>query len=171
LKPTLLMALVEEHSTWLNAMAWQLAAGAGLEPQDLVQETLLALARMSRPPAHPRTWLWRTLRNQAVSARRGQVRRVRREQETMPREFSAHDPLESMIWAEQLTALRDWIALLPTEDRELLVAIHWGGDTFAEAAEVLGKPASTLHRRHQEILAKFREKFAPVQEDSHADSR
>jgi RNA polymerase sigma-70 factor (ECF subfamily) len=171
LKPNLLMDLVEEHSPWLNAMAWQLVPGAGLESQDLVQETLLALARMPNPPAHPRTWLWRTLRNLAVSARRTQARRTRRELEVSGREVLDFDPLATLVRKEQVSTLRELIASLPAEDRELLVALHWGGHTFAEAADVLNKPASSLHRRHQEILARLKEKIAPVKEDTHVDSR
>jgi RNA polymerase sigma-70 factor (ECF subfamily) len=165
LKPDPLMALVEEHGPWLQALAHQYVFGTGLEPDDLVQETFLALAGLESPPGFPKTWLWRTLRNLAISARRTKERQGRRERAVRFSQSADFNPLDQIIKYEVSGVLREMIFHLPENERELLVAINWGGLTFTEAAEVLAIPSSTLHRRYQAVLALLKKQLGDLRND------
>mgnify|MGYP006281876941 CR=1 FL=1 len=165
LKADILMALVEVHGPWLQAMAYQFVLGTGLESDDLVQETFLALAGLNSPPRFPKTWLWRTLRNLAISAKRTKERQSRRDRAAHQKEATDTNPLDGLIQYEVAVSLREIIFRLPENERELLVAIHWAGLTFTEAAQVLGIPSSTLHRRYQEMLTLFRAQMAHLRRD------
>src|SRR6187431_2501170 len=46
---------------------------------DVVQEALIKLARQSPPPDEPKAWLYRVVRNAALTMRRGASRRRRHE--------------------------------------------------------------------------------------------
>src|SRR5262245_7792565 len=71
-----LAALWERHSPALLLYARQKSAAA----EDLVQTAFLSLARQAEPPRDPVTWLYRVVRNGAVSHWRQEQRRQRREQ-------------------------------------------------------------------------------------------
>lgn len=150
------LALVE------NLLARQ---GAALElyarqwcetPEDVVQEAVLRLARTRPLPERPVAWLYRTVRNGAISSARATARRRRHEAAAARAidwfEASTHDQLDARQAAE---ALRE----LPVEQREVLVARLWGGLNFSQIAEVAGCSSSAAHRRYVAALAALRERL------------
>jgi RNA polymerase sigma-70 factor (ECF subfamily) len=152
MEPDILARLIERHASALVLYARQWCAAA----EDVVQEALVKLADQGPEPHNIPAWLFRTVRNGAISAARAEGRRRRHEADAARgRDWfcaDAHAPLDA---AEAAHALQD----LPLEEREVIVAHLWGGLTFEQAGQVAGCSASTAHRRYQAGLAHLREKF------------
>ncbi|WP_432522829.1 RNA polymerase sigma factor [Kineococcus sp. SYSU DK006] len=45
-------------------------------------------------------------------------------------------------------AVREAVGMLPAPQRELVMLVHWDGFSLAEAAAVMGVPASTVRTRY-----------------------
>jgi RNA polymerase sigma factor (sigma-70 family) len=151
--PELLGRLVDRHAAALVLYARQWCAA----PEDVVQEAFLKLVSQRTPPDNPVPWLYRVVRNAAVSAARTERRRQRHE---------AAAAAQAPAWfadaeAEGLDAAAATAALqaLPLEEREVIVAHLWGGLTFEQIAEVAGCSTSTAHRRYAAGLANLRERL------------
>lgn len=124
----------------LYARAWCAA------PEDVVQEAFVKLAGQGTPPDNPAAWLFRVVRNAALSAGRAERRRRRHEAVAASRAPTWFVPTEGTgLDAEAATeALRS----LPDEWREVIVAHLWGGLTFEEVGALAGCSSSTAHRRY-----------------------
>jgi RNA polymerase sigma-70 factor (ECF subfamily) len=151
--PELLSQLVERHAAALVLYARQWCSA----PEDVVQEAFLKLVEQRTPPANPAAWLFRVVRNAAISADRS-ARRRRRHEETAagraPAWFEASD--EPGLDAEAVTAA---LRVLPVDQREAIVAHLWGGLTFEQIGELAGCSSSTAHRRYLTGLAALRERL------------
>ena len=73
--PEQLELLVARHGAALVLYARQWCAA----PEDVVQESLVRLMEQARAPEDPVAWLYRVVRNGAISAARTAGRRARRE--------------------------------------------------------------------------------------------
>src|SRR5438552_13831220 len=73
--PEQLGRLVDAHAAALVLYARQWCAA----PEDVVQEAFVKLLAQKHPPAQPVAWLYRVVRNGAVSAARSARRRQRHE--------------------------------------------------------------------------------------------
>ena len=121
------------------------------EAEDLVQELFASLIRMPVPPDRPAHYALRALRNRALNYRRSFVRRVLRE-------------LESSRWFEpadgeapgETQAMRH-LALLPPDQREVIVLKVWQGHTFEEIGELTGCSPNTAAGRYRYGLQKLRQ--------------
>jgi RNA polymerase sigma-70 factor (ECF subfamily) len=151
--PEHLARLIDEHAAALELYAAQWAAS----PADVVQEAFLRLVRQTELPERVVPWLYRVVRNLAISAARSAERRRRHEMRAArggAAWFSATEG--SLLDAEVATdALRD----LPDEQREVIIARLWGGLSFEQIAEVTDTSSSTAHRRYEAGLAALRERL------------
>jgi RNA polymerase sigma-70 factor (ECF subfamily) len=123
--------------------------------EDLVHDAFVKLARESPPPQRVLPWLYRVVRNTALSAHRAAVRRRRREGETVAPEAwfaAADDQLDAQDAVRRLGGLS-------LELREVIVARIWGGLTFEEIARLVGCSLPTAHRRYQAGLTELRERM------------
>ncbi|PZQ89018.1 MAG: RNA polymerase subunit sigma-24 [Leifsonia xyli] len=126
---------------------------------DLLAEVMLtAWRRVGELPDDPeraRMWLFVTARNVLANAARGERRRWRlaNRLRLMVQPTAAPDAGEG-------AEVRDAIARLAPEQAELVRLVHWEGLSLADAAEVLGIPASTARGRHQRAKAELREALA-----------
>jgi RNA polymerase sigma factor (sigma-70 family) len=150
--PDQLGKLMDEHAAALVLFARQWCAAA----EDVVQEAFIKLASQRIPPDNAVGWLYRVVRNRALSAVRSARRRQRHEAVAARTEdwFTANADA-------QLDAADAAIALqaLPLEQREIIVAHLWGGRTFYEIAELTGTSSSTAHRWYLAGLATLRERL------------
>ena len=152
--PELLGRLVDQHAAALVLYARQWCAA----PEDVVQEAFLKLVAQRPPPHNPIPWLYRVVRNAALSAARTARRRQRHEAVAAARAPAWFDDAGAEgIDAEAATAA---LQGLPPEEREVIVAHLWGGLTFEQIAEVAGCSSSTAHRRYVAGLANLRERLA-----------
>ena len=151
--PELLGRLVDEHAAALVLYARQWCAA----PEDVVQEAFLKLVVQKPPPEQPVPWLYKVVRNRAISAARSARRRQRREAEAAARSKTWFVPTEGagLDAAAATAALQG----LPEGQREIVVAHLWGGLTFEQISSVTGTPASTAHRWYLAGLSQLRERL------------
>jgi RNA polymerase sigma factor (sigma-70 family) len=150
--PELLTRLLDEHGASLVLCAQQWCAA----PEDVVQEAFIQLMRESAVPTNVVGWLYRVVRNGAISASRSASRRTRHEvraaQQSEAWFATNHDErLDAAAATEALAAL-------PIEVRETIVLRLWGGLNFEQIAEVMHTSTSTAHRRYVVGLAGLRER-------------
>jgi len=138
-----------------------LARSIGDDGEDSVQEAFLKLAIEQPKPSDPVAWLFRVVRNQALSQRRSQKRRLERETKVvLAREVELGDswfirPREIENQLDSQVAIAA-LGELSEQQREIVILHLWGGLTFRQIAEVLQVPAATVHRRYQESLVTLR---------------
>lgn len=142
--------MLEQHAAALRLYARQLCD----TPDDVVQEALVRLAGQPTCPDDVVAWLYRVVRNGALTAARSQRRRRKHETEAAAVhanwfEASADDALDAETVASVL-------AELAAEDREIVVARIWSGLTFRQIGELIGASDSAAHRRYEKALAELR---------------
>ena len=115
------------------------------EADDVVQEAFFKLVRQRRPPEDAVAWLYRVVRNGALDAAKMARRRHQRESAAARPDRWFVEPEVDGLDAE--TAVAALQRLVP-EQREVIVARHWGGLSFEQIAEVVGCSASTAFRRY-----------------------
>jgi RNA polymerase sigma-70 factor (ECF subfamily) len=149
--PTVLGRLYRQHAPALRLYARQWGGGG----EDLVQNAFVHLAKQTTPPEQVLPWLYRVVRNEALSAYRSAARRRQREQRASAPEawFSAADDRLDSNEAARL------LADLPLEMREVIVARVWGGLTFEAISRLVGCSLPTAHRRYQTGLIQLRERL------------
>jgi RNA polymerase sigma factor (sigma-70 family) len=150
--PEALGRLIEQHAAALVLYARQWCAA----PEDVVQDAFRKLIAQKPAPNHVASWLYRVVRNAAISAARAERRRQRHEGRAASQTawFTATD--SSVLDVETATAA---LAKLPIEQREVIVAHLWGGLTFEQIAEIAGSSSSTAHRWYLAGLASLRERL------------
>ena len=154
LSPEAVTRLWDRHSAALVLYAQQWC----VTPEDVVQEAFLQLARQPTGPDNPAAWLYRVVRNRAISAARTAGRRSRHEAAAAEHGepwFVGCE--ERRLDAEAATAALKKISL---ELRETVVARIWGGLSFAEIGKLMGASSSTAARRYQAGLVAMRERLA-----------
>lgn len=135
----------------LYARRW---LGGGAE--DAVQEAFIRVLQLPRPPANSRAWLFRSVRQMALSQLRSEKRRARREQTTaMTQEWFEPDPDQRLDVQSAQEALKE----LPPEQWELVILRIWGHLGFQEIAEIVGSPLSTVHDQYRKALEAIRKKM------------
>jgi RNA polymerase sigma-70 factor (ECF subfamily) len=151
--PEQLGRLMDDHAAALVLYARQWCAAA----EDVVQEAFVKLAGQRPPPAQAVPWLYRVVRNGALTAARAERRRRQHEARAAsctPTWFvpAEGDALDAEAAAGALRAL-------PPEQREVLVARLWGGLTFEQIAALAGLSTSTAHRHYHAGLVALRERL------------
>src|SRR5262245_9315903 len=140
--PELLGALIDRYSAALVLYARQWCAA----PEDVVQEAFMKLVQQREQPLQPGAWLYRVVRNGAISqaraARRRQTHEARAAERTATWFIPPDDP--TGLDVARVTAV---LAALPDEQREPIVAHLWGGLTFEQIAE-LDRKSTRLNSSH-----------------------
>ncbi len=151
--PALIERLLDDHLAALELYAAQWTNA----PEDCVQEAFLELARRSTLPERVVAWLYRVVRNRAISMARSAGRRRRREQSAAAATRTWFIPAR----AGQIDAIAATEALqeLPGRHREIIVARIWGELTLAEVAQVVGVSVSTAHRRYEAGMTTLRKRL------------
>jgi RNA polymerase sigma-70 factor (ECF subfamily) len=126
-------------------------------PEDVVQEALIELVGQARAPDDAAAWLYRVVRNKAITAWRSSQRRRRHETAAVGNrpavfERSAADRIDAGVAAAALESLS-------IELREVVVARIWGGLTFQQIGQLVGVSDSAAHRRYESGLLALRQKL------------
>ena len=134
--------------------------------EDVVQDVFLRLMSQRSAPDNPRAWLFRAVRNAAISGLRSQKRREAR---------AARPQADRPPWFEprpderlDAAAAQQVLAGLPEEQREVVVLRIWGELTLREIGELLAEPVSTVFSRYQAALNAIRQRMGNRQELNHA---
>jgi RNA polymerase sigma-70 factor (ECF subfamily) len=121
----------------------------GAESADLLSETMMTAWRrieaMPQDPVEARMWLF------------GIARRVRANSiRTAERRVNLANKLRDHLATTQPSAdddrtheVREAVSQLPADLQELIGLVHWDGFSIAEAAALIGIPASTARTRYQ----------------------
>ena len=141
MSPSDFARLIDAHAAPLVLYARQWCDA----PEDVVQEAFLKLVRQGRPPEDAVAWLYRVVRNGALDAAKIARRRQRRESAAArPVRWFVEPEVDGLDAETAVAALE---RLVP-EQREVIVAHHWGGLSFEQIAAVVGCSASTAFRRY-----------------------
>jgi RNA polymerase sigma factor (sigma-70 family) len=143
--------LIDDHAAALVLYARQWCAA----PEDVVQDAFLALITQSRTPEPAVPWLFRVVRNGAISAARSERRRRRREASAVPQPWFLPETGHGLETAE----LHEALAALPLEQREFIVAHLWGGLTFEQMGELSNCSTSMAYRRYSAGVTALRERM------------
>jgi RNA polymerase sigma-70 factor (ECF subfamily) len=135
----------------LYARQWVDSARA----DDVVQEVFVRLLASGKLPAEPRTWLYRCVRNAAISALRSTRRRASLEQSVAAQEWFVPRPEDRIDARSASEAMQQ----LPETQREIVTLRIWGTLTLAEIRDVTGLPTSTIHDQLRAALATLRDKL------------
>jgi RNA polymerase sigma-70 factor (ECF subfamily) len=150
--PEVLGQLVDEQAAALTLYARQWCR----TPEDVVQEAFLKLVAQKRPPEHLVPWLYRVVRNGAISAARAAERRRRHESAAARQAAWFVETDNTALDGETAAAA---LQTLPLDQREVLVAQLWGGLTFAQIGELMGTSSTTAHRLYVAGLKALRERL------------
>jgi RNA polymerase sigma-70 factor (ECF subfamily) len=139
------------------------------DAEDIVQEAFVRFWRKQHQISNPeiigarelvrsRGLLYAMVRSIALDFLRRDSRRARRESVVVAESDSAVQP-EFAIENESQQELVAAMALLPNEQREVLVMKIWNDLTFAEIASVLGISQNTAASRYRYALAALKKNF------------
>jgi RNA polymerase sigma-70 factor (ECF subfamily) len=143
---------MDQHAAALLLYARQWCSA----PEDVVQEAFVKLAGKSPAPANALAWLYRVVRNGAISAQRAERRRRHHEGRAATRTVWFTMPEQGGIEVETLTQA---MQTLPMQQREAIVAHLWGGLTFEQFAELMSSSTSSVHRWYLAGLTALRERM------------
>jgi RNA polymerase sigma factor (sigma-70 family) len=141
-----LAQLWREHSATLLL----LARSYGESAEDCVQEAFIRLATQEPIPDSPVAWLFRVVRNEAVSQLRSQKRLCDRESlvaREQPRWFEPAAAVDDNF--ADIDEIKRGLAALEDTTRDILAAHIWGNMTFREIADAFGVSSATAHRSYQ----------------------
>jgi RNA polymerase sigma-70 factor (ECF subfamily) len=150
-----LSRLLDQHGAALVLYAQQLCN----RPEDVVQEAFIRLMQQRSAPENLAGWLYRVVRNEATNSSRSAMRRRRHERSAAagrPESWfvpSGEDKIDALAAVAVLESL-------PIDQREIVVLRIWGGQSFDEIAELIGKSTSTAHRRYEMALESLRAKWS-----------
>lgn len=147
--PERLGFLMDRHAAALELFARQWC----VTPEDVVQDAFVKLSWQRTEPSQVVAWLYRVVRNTAISAARSERRRAFHESLA-----AAQVPwfVEDASGQLDATAVTAALERLPLEQREIIVAHLWGGLTYEQIAELTGTSAATVCRRYQAGLNDLR---------------
>ena len=133
------------------------------EAEDVVHDVFVRLIALERAPDDPRAWLFRAVRNEAISKSRSFWRRKRRESDVSRdrREWFEHS-VEDLIDAH---AAQDALTNLSQEQREVVVLRIWAEMGFQEIADLVGASVSTVFERYKTALTLMK---SQLQRSDHA---
>ncbi len=151
--PELLGHLMDKHAAALMLYGRQWCSA----PEDVVQEAFIKLMSQPAVPDNLVHWLYRVVRNGALTAARSARRRAHHEMVAAAQVPGWFSPSEGLgLDAQAATAA---LQTLPLEQREVIVARLWGGLTFEQIAELTGSSSSTTHRWYLAGLSALRERL------------
>lgn len=128
--------------------------------EDVVQEAFLKLSVAHPIPENVAAWLYRVVRNAALTQGRAERRRSQHEskrRQDQP-DWFVSDPSARIDANAAVTALQK----LPAEEREVVIAYLWGGLTFEEIARMLSTSSSSAHRLYLKSLTQLRSLLGEV---------
>lgn len=148
-----------------GALAFSIALrvlGDRQKAEDVTQEAFLRLwsnaGSFDATKGSLRAWLFTMVRNRAIDALRGRGGRELAElplYETLPAADSAADPWKAVAAELEANAVRDAMASLPIEQRQVVELAYYGGYTHQEIAEMSRVPLGTVKGRMRLALEKL----------------
>ena len=135
--------------------------------EDTVHDAFVRLAELVRdkkPPENAIGWLYRVIRNGAIDRLR-KKRQTSKHAENYARQngnwFVSRTQVDGMLDNKiDGHMLTEMLLQLPLEQREVIVARLWGGLSFRDVAELVGRPVTTVRREFQNGLETLRSQLS-----------
>ena len=165
--------LFDRYGDLVYAVAYRVIGDAAAA-EDAVQDVFLRLWR--RPDSYDidrgrfLTWLLSIARNRAIDERRSRGRRQKHEASpAVPPETTGgtdpfDDPVRAAVLADEREAVRRALALLPSEQRQVIELAYFAGLTQQEIATQLQQPLGTVKTRIRLGMQKLRVTLAQLSE-------
>lgn len=125
--------------------------------QDAVQSAFVRLMGQVREPRDVPAWLFRTVRNAAITTLRQHKRRSRHQRLIR---------LEQTAWFESrpenlidAQAAQQALMSLPSAQREVVLLRIWGQLSLQQIGRIVGSPLTTVHSRYKAALAAIKERM------------
>jgi len=159
--------LFSRYASVAHALAFRLVRQAQLA-EEIVQEAFLAVwrhtERYDRSRGSVRSWLMGTVHHRAVDAvRREQAQRRRSEDAILLQAGAAEDPIDDVLAAIDLPAerraVREALADLPDEQRDVIERMYFGGESQSRIAELTGLPLGTVKSRTLLAMRRLRDRL------------
>jgi RNA polymerase sigma factor (sigma-70 family) len=129
----------------------------GQSAEDIVQDAFVKLLRQRVCPDNVRAWLFRVVRNAAVSSmRRLRIKRLFCQALSVDSRSWFQSCPDDLIDAQQLQTL---LETLSPSLREVVLLRIWGQMSLKEIAQVVKRPVSTVHHMYQTALESLRRKL------------
>ncbi len=161
--------LYDRYGTLVYSTALRVVADTHLA-EDVAQETLLRLWRKPEyyVPQRGRfvTWLLSVARNRAVDLVRTRGRRRKHEvhgeepEKTLPAS-NRTDPALAAQLSDQRRIVRQALASIPAEQRQVIELAYFGGYTQQEIADLLNQPLGTVKTRIRLGMQKLKGALGP----------
>lgn len=147
---TIIREILEVHAPALQLFARQWCEC----PEDCIQDVVIKISKMESVPENWLPWLYRVVKNEAISLRRKSSRRQKHEQNagrerqvwfctTEEGEFDASDLSSALGQLEEMK-------------REIITAKIWGGLTFEQIADAFDCSISTAYERFKSGLEELK---------------
>ena len=157
-----LALLYDRHGRAAYALARQIVRDAE-RAEDVVQEAFLAVWRRAETfrleRGSARSWLLAVTRNRAIDAIRGAEQRAGRYVSVAVEELplmAPDDPEGDTLRQVEGRLVRQALAELPPEQREVVTLAYFGGLSYPEVAERMGIPLGTVKSRMRLALERLR---------------
>jgi RNA polymerase sigma-70 factor (ECF subfamily) len=125
--------------------------------QDAVQGAFMGLMGQTFVPSDVKAWLFRTVRNEAITRLRREQCRWRHD-----RRLSAQQPCWFESRPDDLIDARtaqEVLMTLPDAQREVVLLRIWGQLSLKQIARIVGSPLTTVHSRYKAALAAIKERM------------
>ena len=129
---------------WLDAHA----------AQDAVQDVFIQLMGQSNEPDNIKAWLFRAVRNRAISRLRSRIRRRKREIKVARAEPLFNHRPDDLMDAREIAQM---LEKLGPQEQEIIVLRIWGELTLQQIAEIVGLSVPTVFRRYKNGLKEIRQ--------------
>jgi RNA polymerase sigma factor (sigma-70 family) len=116
--------------------------------QDAVQGAFVRLMGQTLIPRDAKAWLFRTVRNDAITRLRRQECRARHGRQLLQQQppwFENHP--DDLIDAQRAQAI---LMTLPEHQREVVLLRIWGQLSLKQIAHIIGSPVTTIHSRYKD---------------------
>jgi RNA polymerase sigma factor (sigma-70 family) len=133
------------------------------EAKDIVQDVFLKVLANQTVPDNFRAWIYEICRNRCIDRLRSQKRRLDDQTMPTPSYIAAHQTgnLTRLVKGEQREQLWHRLALLPVQQREVILLRYTEGLSRAEISQVLGIPENLVKHRIYNGLDKLRKQTSP----------
>jgi RNA polymerase sigma factor (sigma-70 family) len=156
-----LRVLYQYYGTLAYTLAVRILGDPG-RAEDVVQDAFMRVwthaASFDPSRGSLRTWLLTTVRHRAIDYLRGRPGRARHELELTP-DVAAHgagsDPWRDVAESLERQAVRQALASLPPDQRQVVELAYFGGYTQREIAEIVSVPLGTIKGRTRLALEKL----------------
>jgi RNA polymerase sigma-70 factor (ECF subfamily) len=143
--------LYQQFRRELFRTAWTILRRADLA-EDAVHAAFVKLVKLESPPAGPKLYVFRSVRNAAIDLARS---RSRRREEPLRDDWNSPSAETEGAASDVLSCISAAMERLDTDSRETIELHLHAGLSFREISELVGEPLPTIASRYRRALGKL----------------